>query len=182
MAREGARLSIGGQMSISAPDIRLASQVGELLRSRGLTLALAESATGGLVSSLVTSVAGSSAYFRGSIVAYDNEAKVRLLGVSRESLARYGAVSEVVAVEMARGARDAFAARVALADTGIAGPGGATEGKPVGLFYIALATDRGAQARRYALTGERLQIQQQAALAALEWLREYLLAEAGWST
>lgn len=153
----------------------LARQVGILLRERGLTIALAESSLGGLMSSWLTSIPGSSAFFRGSVVAYDNAAKVKLLGVSAESLAAFGAVSEAVAAEMATGVRLAFEADLALAETGITGPSGATGSKPLGLFYLAFATARGVTVSQHRLAGDRLKIRHQAGLAALEWLSHYLL-------
>ncbi len=115
------------------------SGLGRLLRERGLTLATAESCTGGLVGSLVTDVPGSSHYYCGGVVAYSNEVKVRLLGVRRATLKRYGAVSAQTATEMAEGVRNRTGADIGVAVTGIAGPGGGTRKKPVGLVYIAIA-------------------------------------------
>jgi PncC family amidohydrolase len=115
-------------------------EVHHLFSGHGLTLATAESCTGGLVSFRITSVPGSSDYFLGGIVAYSNDLKQSLLGVAEETLERFGAVSEQCALEMAAGARHATGARCAIATTGIAGPGGATARKPVGLIYIACAT------------------------------------------
>jgi len=120
----------------------LAEEVGKLLLKKGLTLATAESCTGGLVASEIVSVPGSSAYFLGSIVAYSNEAKVNLLGVSEETLKKFGAVSEQTALEMAKGALERFKSSVAISTTGIAGPGGGGQ-KPVGLTYFALITPEG---------------------------------------
>ncbi len=149
-------------------------EVGELLRAHGLTLGTVESATGGLISHLITNVPGSSDYYKGSIIAYSNEIKAKLAGVSEATLARCGAVSAAVAREMASGGRRALAVDICLADTGIAGPGGATAGKPVGLFYIGLAHEKSADARRHVFSGDRLANKQTAALAALVWLKEYL--------
>jgi PncC family amidohydrolase len=117
----------------------LARELGRLLSTRGLTLALAESCTGGLIGNLITDVAGSSDYFLGSAVTYANSAKQNLLGVRTETLLAHGAVSAETATEMARGARRIFGADIATAVTGIAGPGGDTPGKPVGLVYIHLS-------------------------------------------
>ncbi|MGF7184370.1 nicotinamide-nucleotide amidase [Desulfitispora alkaliphila] len=112
--------------------------VGDLLRQKGLKLACAESCTGGLLGNRITSMAGSSAYFLGGIVSYANSVKENVLGVSRQSLEQYGAVSEQVAVEMAEGAIKVTGADVAVAITGIAGPGGGTEDKPVGTVHLAI--------------------------------------------
>ncbi|MFC1865625.1 CinA family protein [Chloroflexota bacterium] len=153
----------------------LAKEVGKLLRSKGLSLGLVESATGGLISDHITDVAGSSDYYNGSITTYGNRAKIDLVGVRQESLEKYGAVSPQVAEEMARGGRQALAADICLSDSGIAGPGGATTAKPVGLFYVALAFKDRTDSRRYLFSGDRQQNKQQAAKAALKWLKEYLL-------
>jgi len=153
----------------------LAQEIGSLLRQKGLSLALVESATGGLVSYLITKVPGSSDYYRGSVTTYSNQAKISLAGVSRESLEKYGAVSSQVAEEMARGGRQALAADICLSDSGIAGPGGATEAKPIGLFYIRLSFKDKTYSRKYVFSGSRQQNRQQAAEAVLKWLKEYLL-------
>ena len=154
----------------------LEQEVGDLLRRKGLTLGVVESATGGLISHLVTSVPGSSDYYQGSITAYSNQVKTRVVGVSEDTLSKYGAVSHQVAQEMARGGRKVLAASICLADTGIAGPGGATPGKPVGLFYIGLAGESGTESRQHNFTGDREQNKLAAARAALAWLRDYLLS------
>jgi PncC family amidohydrolase len=118
----------------------LANELGRLLSARGLTLALAESCTGGLVGSLITDVPGSSDYFLGSAVTYANGAKEDILGVRHETLLAHGAVGAETAAEMAQGARRIFGADIAASVTGIAGPGGGTPGKPVGLVHIHLST------------------------------------------
>ena len=120
-----------------------------------ITVATAESLTGGNVSARITAISGSSGYFLGGIVAYSNAAKASLLGVSEETLATRGAVSVECAREMAEGARRAFGADVAVATTGIAGPGGATERKPVGLVYIALASPNGVTTEEFHFPGGR---------------------------
>jgi len=112
-----------------------------LLRRRRLTLALAESCTGGFIANQITNVPGASKVFLGGVVAYNNEVKQKFLGVRAGTLARHGAVSEAVAREMAEGARKRFGADFAVAVTGIAGPGGGTKRKPVGTVFIALATE-----------------------------------------
>ena len=149
-------------------------EIGELLRQRGLTLGAVESATGGLISHLITNVPGSSDYFKGSVTAYANETKIKVIGVKAETLKKYGSVSPQVAGEMAAGGRKALAVDICVADTGIAGPGGATPGKAVGLFYIGLAHKGGAFSRQHEFHGTREQNKKSAAEAALSWLKEYL--------
>src|SRR4051812_29780179 len=131
--------------------------IGTLLLERGLSITTAESCTGGLVAARITSVSGSSAYFPGGIVSYSNDAKHRLLGVPTLMLERYGAVSVDVALAMARGVRRKMGADIGVATTGIAGPGGATPTKPVGLVYVALAADGVERCRRYVWRGDRLE-------------------------
>lgn len=114
----------------------LAAQIGEALRKRGLTIATAESCTGGGIAAALTSVAGSSDYFRGGIVAYQIDVKERLLGVSLNTINEYGVVSEETASEMARGAAHVLDADCAVTSTGISGPGGAEPGKPVGTIWL----------------------------------------------
>jgi PncC family amidohydrolase len=140
----------------------------------GITVAAAESCTGGNVAHRVTSISGSSVYFLGSIVSYANSAKMQLLGVSEEILNSKGAVSEECARAMVDGARKAFGAQIAVSTTGIAGPGGATERKPVGLVYIASAGPSGIECREYHFDGKRRAVIDAATEAALEML----LAEA----
>jgi PncC family amidohydrolase len=146
-----------------SPEVR----IGELLRERHWRLATAESCTGGLVSHLVTNVPGSSDYFVGGVVAYSNPIKERLLGVPREQLVEHGAVSEEVAISMAEGARRELGAEVGLSVTGIAGPGGGTPSKPVGLTWVAVATPGGTRAQVYAWQGKREENKRESALAAL---------------
>ncbi len=154
--------------------VSLEAVVGRALAERGLTLAVAESCTGGLITHRLTNVPGSSAYFVGSVVAYSYEAKERLLGVGHDVLVREGAVSEAVALAMARGVRALFGARLGLAVTGIAGPGGGTPTKPVGLVYLVLDAGQDQLVRRYVWTGDRLANKEQSSQAALELLLLYL--------
>ena len=141
--------------------------VGELVR-RGQTLGVAESVTGGALADEIVAVAGASRAFRGGIVAYDNAVKTSLLGVRSETLAQFGAVSEETASEMARGARTALGAGLALATTGIAGPDGGSAEKPVGLVWFALADETGAvTTRRATIPGDRTDIRQRATMQAL---------------
>ncbi len=152
-------------------------RIGELLRQRGWTLALAESCTGGLVGHRITNVPGSSEYFRGGIVAYANDAKERLLGVRHQTLIAHGAVSRETALEMARGARLALGAEVGVAITGIAGPGGGSPEKPVGLTWVAVSTKEGEVAEGQTFAGDRLAVKQQASEAALALLARVLEGE-----
>ena len=155
----------------------LESVVGELLRQQRLTLVIAESCTGGLIGHRLSNVPGSSEYFLGDVVAYSYEAKERLLGVPHDLIVREGVVSEAVALAMARGVRRRLDADLALGVTGIAGPGGGTPTKPVGLVYIALVTPQGERVVRYVWPGDRLANKQQSAEAALALLRDYLAGE-----
>jgi len=148
--------------------------VGNLLRQRGLRLATAESCTGGLIGHLITNVPGASTYFMGGIIAYAYDSKVRLLNVRWETMEKYGAVSKETALEMARGARYALAADIGVSVTGIAGPGGATPEKPVGLTWIALSADHVDEAWQFNWSGNRLSIKQQSAQSVLQMLIEYL--------
>ena len=149
-------------------------EIGDLLRQRGLTLGAVESATGGLISHLITNVSGSSDYFKGSITSYSNEAKMKVVGVKEDTLGKYGAVSPQVAEEMAEGGRRVLDVDICIADTGIAGPSGATPGKPVGLFYIGLSHHGGTNSRKHNFQGDREQNKIAATQAALNWLKEYL--------
>lgn len=146
----------------------LSRGVGALLADRNLTVCTAESCTGGLIASVITDVPGSSAYFLGAVVAYSNEAKRRLLDVSESHLQRFGAVSAPVALAMARTARKLFSASVAVSATGIAGPGGGSANKPVGLVYIAIVTPHSAACHRYVLPYHRAGNKQATVQKALE--------------
>ncbi len=152
----------------------LEKQVGDLLSRLGLTLATAESCTGGLLAHRLTNVSGSSGYFVGGVVAYAYEAKEALLGVRHETLVRHGAVSEQVALEMARGVRQRLGTDLGVSVTGIAGPSGGTPEKPVGLTYIALAGPQCQRCERYVWQGERLENKTSSAEAAIQLLFTYL--------
>jgi nicotinamide-nucleotide amidase len=151
-------------------------EIGELLRQKGLTLGVVESATGGLLSHLITNVPGSSDYFKGAVTAYANETKIKVIGVKVETLDKYGAVSPRVAEEMATGGRKVLGVGICIANTGIAGPGGATPGKEVGLFYLGLANKGGAFSRQHEFHGTREENKKSAAKAALSWVKEYLIS------
>jgi nicotinamide-nucleotide amidase len=146
-----------------------------LLRQRGLTLALAESITGGMIGEMITRVPGSSETFMGSVVSYSNDMKMRLLGVSERTLQEKGAVSHQCAREMAVGARNAGHADVGLSVTGIAGPDGGSSEKPVGTFYLGLATPDVTLTRGFLLPGTREWTRTLAAMQALDLLRRHLL-------
>jgi len=154
----------------------LEQEVGNLLRQKGLTLGVVESATGGLISHLITNVPGSSDYYKGAITAYSNEAKIKIVGVKPDTINKYGAVSYQVAEEMAQGGRKILATDICLADTGTAGPTGATPEKPLGLFYIGLSHKTKTSSRKHNFLGNREQNKQAAAEAALGWLEQYLLS------
>ena len=165
-----------GRDLFSSDGSPLEAVVGGLLRRHGLRLAVAESCTGGLVTSRLTDVPGSSDYVQAAWVAYGNDVKVAELGVGAELLAAHGAVSEAVAGAMARGARARAGVDVAVAVTGIAGPGGGSPDKPVGTVWVALAGPGSAgRARRLQLPGERDRVKFQASQAALDMLRRALL-------
>lgn len=151
----------------------LARRVGARLKKRGLKLATAESCTGGWIAQAVTSVAGSSEWFERGFVTYSNEAKKGMLGVRPATLSRYGAVSEETAREMATGALKRSGAHVALAVTGIAGPGGGTRKKPVGMVCFAWSGPQGgAQSATRRFTGGRESVRRKSVVAALEGLLE----------
>ncbi len=160
-------------------DTTLEKAVGELLAHRGLTVSTAESCTGGLVSHRLTNVPGSSAYFIGGMLTYSDELKVSALGVDPVLIAQYGAVSEQVAEAMAAGVRSATGGDIGISLTGVAGPGGGTAEKPVGLTFIAVADQSGVLCRRYQFWGGREQIKLRASQAALELLRRHLLDDRG---
>ena len=152
----------------------LEEEVGRLLRQKGLTLGVVESASGGLISHRLTNVPGSSDYYKGSVTAYSDEVKIKVVGVKEATINKYGAVSHQVAEEMAEGGRKVLAVDICLADTGIAGPTGATPEKPIGLFYIGLSHQGGTFSRQHNFVGNREQNKHNAAEAALSWLKEYL--------
>lgn len=155
----------------------LAERLQGVCLGRGLTVAVAESCTGGLVAATITAVPGSSGYFAGGVVSYSNEAKAAFLDVPRVALDAHGAVSAQVAKAMAAGAHARFGTTLAVSITGVAGPDGGSAEKPVGLTYIGLASGAGAEVRRLQLSGDRERNREAASRAALEWLIE--AAEAG---
>jgi nicotinamide-nucleotide amidase len=162
-----------GTYAYGLDDADLASVVLEKCRASGFTLAVAESCTGGMLGERITSIPGSSDVFLGGVVAYHNDVKRNLLGVRSEDIERFGAVSEEVARQMATGVRERLGANVGVSVTGIAGPGGGTPEKPVGLIWIAVHASE-VKARRFHVGGDRTEIRQRAAQAALEMVRRAL--------
>lgn len=160
-------------------DEGMEAAVGRLLRERGQTLAVAESCTGGMIASRITDVPGASEYFLAGVVAYANAVKTQLLGVPEGLLAQFGAVSEECARAMAEGARAAFGTDYAIATTGIAGPGGGTPEKPVGLVYVAVADARGTVVEGFGWPGTREQFKQRTSQMGLNLLRKRIVAAGG---
>lgn len=150
----------------------LAERLQGICTGRGLTVVTAESCTGGLVGEAITAVPGSSGYFLGALVTYANEAKTEILGVAAPLLAAQGAVSAPVARAMAAGARERLRSSLAVSITGVAGPGGGSDQKPVGLTYLGLASAAGVEVRERTFTFDRAGNRAAAAAAALEWLIE----------
>jgi len=162
-----------GILVVGEEEQTMASVLGDRLRLARQTVATAESCTGGMLGERITSVPGSSDVFLGGVIAYHNDVKVKALGVRAEDIERHGAVSEQVALQMASGIRDRMGADVGVSVTGIAGPGGGTPEKPVGLVWVSVhRTD--AEARRFHVGGDRAEIRQRAAQAALEMVRRAL--------
>jgi len=164
-----------GDIVYSEGSTTLPAVLGQLLLKKRMSLALAESCTGGLVSELVTQVPGASAYYQGGVCSYSNGSKTALLGVPAALIDEHGAVSEPVALAMARGAQRAFGADVALAVTGIAGPSGGTSEKPIGLVHWAVAFGDSLVHESRVFSGDRSQIQRRAALSGLWSVRRALL-------
>ena len=145
-----------------------------LLETKKWTIATAESCTGGMIAAAITSVAGSSSYYDRGFVTYSNEAKIEMLNVQPMTLDRFGAVSEQTARLMARGAYAHSLANIAVSVTGIAGPGGGTDEKPVGLVYIGLSTDNHAEVHKYIFDGDRASVRAQTAEKAIQHIIDYL--------
>ncbi len=149
--------------------------IGKILKERGLTLAVAESCTGGLVSNMLTNIGGSSVYFERGVVSYSNAAKVEILKVNEDMIAENGAVSIEVARQMAEGIKSISGTDLGLSTTGIMGPTGATTDKPVGLVYIGICDDKVCTAKEFLFGDDRILNKQRAAQAALDMLRRHLL-------
>lgn len=163
-----------GEFLFGTDEESLEQVIGEMLRSAGLTLAVAESCTGGLICHRITNVPGSSDYLLSGVVAYSNQAKIELLGVPEETISAHGAVSEETARAMAQGVIRMSGAQVGLSATGIAGPTGATPTKPVGLVYVAAAWDDQVQCQEHRFSGDRETIKERTAQAALTLLHQVL--------
>jgi nicotinamide-nucleotide amidase len=155
----------------------MAEVIGRLLASKNKKLAVAESCTGGYISHLITSVPGSSAFFNGSVTAYSNLIKENVLGVNNKTLAEFGAVSEQVAVEMAIGAKKVLNADFAVATTGIAGPDGGTDEKPIGTVWIAIASEKNVTATKFVFGDNRERNITRSSQTALQLLRRAILKE-----
>lgn len=164
-----------GRYIYARGDETLEEVIGKILSDRGLTIAVAESCTGGEVCSRITNVSGSSKYFERGIVTYSNAAKVELLKVNEDTLAEVGAVSREVAMQMAEGVRAVSGTDIGLSTTGILGPTGATTNKPVGLVYIGYCDDKVCTAKKFLFGEDRILNKQRATQAALEMLRRKLL-------
>ena len=166
-----------GSRLLGEGEVTLEGVVGELLRKRGATLAVAESCTGGLLGSRITDVSGSSDYFKRGIVAYSNDAKIEELGVSQELIESHGAVSAEVAKAMAEGVRRFSRTDYGIGITGIAGPTGGTREKPIGLVYIGIASEQGTKVERCFFLGGRKMIKFHSTQKALDMLRGFLFPE-----
>ena len=161
-------------MAVKQGTVSLEEIIGRLLRNRGWRLSTAESCTGGLIAHRITNISGSSEYFDGGVVTYSNEAKIDLLKVPAETIKTHGAVSSQTAMAMAEGIRRLRNTEVGLGVTGIAGPTGGTEAKPVGLVYIALASQVSVECKEFSFRGDREAIKWQGSQAALEMIRWHL--------
>jgi nicotinamide-nucleotide amidase len=158
-------------------DVTMEEVVGRLLTERHLSLGVAESCTGGMIGHRITNVPGSSNYFLADLVAYTNALKIKLLGVSEETLKNHGAVSEPCVLEMAAGVRKVAGADIGIATSGVAGPGGGTPERPVGTVCIALAADGFSAARTYKMWGNRDWVKTLTSQVALDWIRRHLLGQ-----
>ena len=155
----------------------LEKTIGDHLRNKGWTLAIAESCTGGLICDRITNVPGSSDYFEGGMVTYSNESKAKLLGIPLDYIKRYGAVSPQVAKKMAQGVRKAFSTTFGLSTTGVAGPTGGTKRSPLGRVFIGIASGRKTYVRQEDFKGSRREIKRKTAEISLEFFYEMLTHE-----
>lgn len=151
--------------------------VGHMLKKSGVTLSVAESCTGGLLCHKITNVSGSSEYFRGGVIAYNNDIKEQILGVSEKILKKFGAVSKETAIAMARGAKKNLGSDIGLSVTGIAGPTGGSTTKPVGTVFTAISGKTREENKRFLFKGTRQAIKLKASNKALKMLKEFLLKE-----
>lgn len=164
-----------GLMDLAA----MSEEVGRALADGGFTISCAESCTGGLLTSTLTDIAGSSSYVMGSVVSYSNDVKTRILHVAEETLAAYGAVSEETARAMAEGVRTLMRTDIGVGITGIAGPGGGSQKKPVGLVYIAVSVPKNTVVEKNNFFGTRIENKQAAVQKALAMIREIIRSSSG---
>ena len=164
-----------GRYIYGVENIAIEEVIARLLKERGLTISIAESCTGGLICDRITNINGSSKYFERGVVAYSNAAKVEILKVSEDVIAEHGAVSEIVAEEMAQGIRAISVTDIGLSTTGILGPTGATEDKPVGIVFIGLCDEKNCIVKKFQFGDDRILNKERAVQSALEMLRRYLL-------
>jgi len=157
-------------------DLVLVDEVGRLLKSKGLTIAVAESCTGGRFGDTITDISGSSDYFLGGVISYSNESKEQLLGVDPSVLRSKGAVSEEVAIQMASGVRSALNSKIGVGITGIAGPSGGTAEKPVGLVYIAVCSKGATLCTKNVFDGSRTEVKKRSVTKALDMISEFVSA------
>lgn len=155
------------------------SEIGKMLKEKNFTISCAESCTGGLLTSRLTDIPGSSAYVKGSVVAYSSEAKTEILHVNEETLKLYGSVSEQTALEMAMRVRKLLNTTIGVSITGIAGPGGGSEDRPVGLVFVAVSGPHGDTIKNFNFNGSRTDIKQKVVEAALVLIQVYLTLENG---
>ena len=148
--------------------------IGEKLREKNFTISCAESCTGGLLTSRLTDVAGSSDYVKGSMVVYSNEIKISALGVDEETLKKFGAVSRETAFEMAKNIRELFKTDIGASVTGIAGPGGGSEKKPVGTVFIGVSNKNKTEVQKFNFSGTRTEIKNKSVDAALKMIKNFL--------
>jgi nicotinamide-nucleotide amidase len=163
-----------GPFIFSSGNQTLAEVVGKILREKGPRISVAESCTGGLIGNLLTNVPGSSQYFQGGAVVYSDESKMALLNVSSETIKRHGAVSDQTVREMAEGVKKRLNTDIGLAVTGIAGPDGGTEKKPVGTVHVGLAVENETFSGKFRFRGTREQVKLNTSMTALDWVRRYL--------
>ena len=155
-------------------DLCIKDDFGDILFKRHLTLSIAESCTGGLISSMITDTPGSSRYFLGGIVTYSNKSKIELLGVLSNTIEEFGAVSDQTVREMSEGVKKRFQSSIGIAVTGIAGPEGGSKEKPVGTVFLGMTVDNGVFSKRYQFKGSREKIKNETACMAITWIRRYL--------
>ena len=150
-------------------------QLGQLLSDSGLTISVAESFTGGMIGHVITNAPGSSRYFEGGVIAYANEVKMEILGVSEQTLIDHGAVSRETVLEMARGVRAALNTDIGISSSGIAGPEGGSAQKPVGMAWIGLSASNTEYAEQFLFQGDRLQIKEQGVQTAIQRVIDFLV-------